>query len=162
MAGLLPGEILDKTRVELFRRRLMGLGYFMHDQNGNKQIKIEIVNRRPKDQPYGDLMNSVLGDVTQARGQDPGLGDDLVPAPAGQPGLQVPSAPAQPTVPDLSPFGATNPFGPPADTPPLEVPQPTPMPPPRGPGGPVPFNPRHPRSVPANPRGHSPAFPEWP
>jgi outer membrane protein insertion porin family len=159
MAGLLPGEILDKTRVELFRRRLMGLGYFMHDQNGNKQIKIDIVNRRPKDQPYGDLMNSVLGDVTQARGQDPGLGDDLVPAPAGQPGLQVPSAPAQPTVPDLSPFGATNPFGPPADTPILEVPQPRPMPPPTGPGGPAPFNPAPPPLGAGEPPGSFPSIP---
>ena len=31
MAGLLPGEVLDKNRIELFRRRLMRLGYF-HEQ----------------------------------------------------------------------------------------------------------------------------------
>ena len=28
MAGLLPGEVLDKNRIEFFRRRLLGLGYF--------------------------------------------------------------------------------------------------------------------------------------
>ena len=27
-AGLLPGEILDKNRIEIFKRRLIMLGYF--------------------------------------------------------------------------------------------------------------------------------------
>ncbi len=81
MAGLLPGEVLDKNRIEIFRRRLMGLGYFMNDPNQGKQIKIDIANRRPKDKPYGDLMMPLMGEVSQARLQDPGSGADLVPAP---------------------------------------------------------------------------------
>ena len=60
MAGLLPGEVLDKNRIEIFRRRLMGLGYFMNDPKQGKQIKIEIVRstaqgqalRRLDDAPY--------------------------------------------------------------------------------------------------------------
>ena len=74
VAGLLPGEVLDKNRIEIFRRRLMGLGYFMNDPNQGKQIKIEIVDRRPKDKPYGDLMMPLMGEVSQARLQDPGSG----------------------------------------------------------------------------------------
>ena len=30
-AGLLPGEILDKNRIEIFKRRLTMLGYFPND-----------------------------------------------------------------------------------------------------------------------------------
>ena len=47
-----------------------------------KPIEIKIVNQRPKDKPYGDLMMPLLGEgVTQARMQDPGSGVELVPAP---------------------------------------------------------------------------------
>ena len=31
-AGLLPGEVLDKNRIEIYRRRLMSLGYFQNSQ----------------------------------------------------------------------------------------------------------------------------------
>ena len=85
MAGLLPGEVLDKNRIEIFQRRLMGLGYFMNDPNQGKQIEIEIANRRPKDKPYGDLMMPLMGEVSQARMQDPGSGADLLPAPESAP-----------------------------------------------------------------------------
>ena len=68
MAGLLPGEVLDKNRIEIFRRRLMKLGYFMNDPNQGKQIKIEIANRRPKDKPYGDLMMPLIGGSVRRRG----------------------------------------------------------------------------------------------
>ncbi len=44
MAGLLPGEVLDKNRIEIFRRRLTGLGYFMNDPQQGKQIKIDVVS----------------------------------------------------------------------------------------------------------------------
>ena len=38
MAGLLPGEVLDKNRMILFEKRLKQLGYFMHDQQqGNRR-----------------------------------------------------------------------------------------------------------------------------
>ena len=43
-----------------------------------KPIEIKIVNRRPKDKPYGDLMMPLLGEgVTQARMQDPGSSVEL-------------------------------------------------------------------------------------
>ena len=130
MAGLLPGEVLDKNRIELFRRRLMGLGYFMNDPQKGKQIKIEIVKQRPSDQPYGDLMTPYLQDVTRARMQDPGSGIDLVPAPARPPGGAAGTT-AEPDLPGLTPFD-NNPFNPPANVPPVEVPSPSPMIP-RGP-----------------------------
>ena len=129
-AGLLPGEVLDKNRIDMYRRRLNSLGYFGNDPTQGKQIKIEIVRKRPKDKPYGDIMNEWLGDVQQARMQDPGSGLDLTPAPA---------APALPpgTTAEPSPFGPNNAFSPPADTlPPVEVPPagPSPFLPPGAPG----------------------------
>ena len=66
MAGLLPGEVLDNNRVELFRRRLSRLGYFAN--NPQHPIKIDIVRHRPNDQPYGDLMTPYLQDVDPRRG----------------------------------------------------------------------------------------------
>ena len=68
MAGLLPGEVLDKNRIELFRRRLQRLGYFQNDPQKDTRIKIDIVNQRPSDRPYGDLMAPYLA------GRDPGAG----------------------------------------------------------------------------------------
>ena len=82
MAGLLPGEILDKNRLEIFQRRLQSLGYFHNTPDMGKPLEIKIVNKRPKDKPYGDLMMPLLGEgVTQARMQDPGANVELVPAP---------------------------------------------------------------------------------
>ncbi len=134
MAGLLPGEVLDQNRIEIFRRRLMALGYFQTSQgaqqNGKQPIVIKIVGRRPKDKPYGDLMMPLIGEVSQARMQDPGPGSDPAPAP-----LPVPDA-----LPPLAPQGAgnapapgagglltPNPFDPQPDTmPPINVPSPPP------------------------------------
>ena len=82
MAGLLPGEILDQNRIDLFQRRLQSLGYFHNSPDMGKPLEIKIVNKRPKDKPYGDLMMPLLGEgVSQARMQDPGPDADLVPAP---------------------------------------------------------------------------------
>jgi outer membrane protein insertion porin family len=125
MAGLLPGEVLDKNRIELFRRRLMSLGYFMNDPQQNKQIKIDIVRQRPSDQPYGDIMTPYLQDVTRARMQDPGSGVDLVPSPLPLPG-GAPGTSVEPNVPDGAPFGSL-PFEPPANLPPVEVPSASPL-----------------------------------
>jgi outer membrane protein insertion porin family len=161
MAGLLPGEVLDKTRVEIFRRRLMSLGYFQTDQSKNKQIKIDITARRPKDQPYGEFMLPLLNETTQARGQDPGSGADLVPAPDSPPAVQVPGIPAEPAVPGLLPFGPNNEFGPPLNTPPVEVPAPAPGPGPvpRRPGGVLPVNPPPPPLGTGEPTGTFPSIP---
>jgi outer membrane protein insertion porin family len=140
MAGLLPGEVLDKNRIEIFRRRLSALGYFMNNPQQNKQIKIEIVRQRPADQPYGDLVMPLLQEVPQARMQDPGPGADLVPAPASAPPGQAPGTTAEPTVPGLLPFGSNNPFNPPPNLPPVDVPAPVPV----LPGGAPPINRRPP------------------
>ena len=82
MAGVLPGEILDKNRLDTYKQRLQSLGYFQMNPEMGKPIEIKIVNKRPKDKPYGDLMMPLLGEgVTQARMQDPGSSVELVPAP---------------------------------------------------------------------------------
>ncbi|MGO9470862.1 MAG: outer membrane protein assembly factor [Isosphaeraceae bacterium] len=161
-AGLLPGEVLDRTRIELFRRRLMTLGYFMNDPQHGKTIDIKIVGRRPKDKPYGDLMLPLLGDAAQTRMQDPGAGPPPEPAPPGQ----GPGTTSEPTPPGLVPFGAANPFSPPADTPPIEVPVPAPVPVPvpapvpGPPGAPViPVNPPPPPVGTGEPPGTFPSIP---
>lgn len=160
MAGLLPGEVLDKNRIEIFRRRLMNLGYFMNDPNQGKQIKIEIANRRPKDKPYGDLMMPLMGEVSQqARLQDPGSGVDLVPAPEPPPPGAAPGVTAEPNVPGLTPFGS-DPFSPPVNAvPSVDVPAPPPLTP--GPG-PIPFGPANPAPPPVGtgePAGTFPSIP---
>ena len=126
MAGLLPGEVLDRNRIEIFRRRLTRLGYFANNPQQGKQIKIDIVRHRPSDQPYGDLMTPYLQDVTRARMQDPGSGADLVPSPPQGPGA-APGTTVEPAVPGGGlPFGAL-PFEPPTNVPPVEVPPATPV-----------------------------------
>lgn len=129
MAGLLPGEILDKNRLDKYKQRLQSLGYFQMNPEMGKPIEIKIVNKRPKDKPYGDLMMPLLGEgVTRARMQDPGSSVELVAAPEP---LNAPNS-----VPRLESgagasaapgFGSGNLFSPPPDTtPPLVVPTPGP------------------------------------
>ncbi len=124
-AGLLPGEILDKNRIEIYRRRLMATGYFLNNPQQNKQIKIEIVRKRASDRPYGDLIQPLLEDVNQARMQDPGSGVDLLPAPLPPPGPGALAPSAEPNGPGAFPFGSSNTFNPPANLPPVEVPAPS-------------------------------------
>ncbi|WP_165220947.1 BamA/OMP85 family outer membrane protein [Aquisphaera insulae] len=129
MAGLLPGEILDMNRVEVYKNRLSALGYF-HGPGGPQQggpdlggkpLEVRVINKRPGDKPYGDLMMPLLGDgVTQARMQDPGDGIELVPAPEA---VDVSGAAPGAGAPAAGGFGAGNLFAPPADTTPgLTVP----------------------------------------
>ena len=167
MAGLLPGEILDKNRLEIFEKRLKTLGYFHNNQQdmNSKPIEIKIINRRPKDKPYGDLMMPLLGDgegMTRARMQDPGAGVELVPAPE-----PVPDANNVPRLENPAPsgpglFGSGNLFSPSPDTaPPLVVPTPGPARP-----APMPAPAPGPRGVPGTPpvgSGEPPAtFPSMP
>ncbi len=49
-AGLLPGEILDKNRIDMYKRRLTSLQYFGNDPTQGKQIKIEIVRQAAQGQ----------------------------------------------------------------------------------------------------------------
>jgi outer membrane protein insertion porin family len=118
MAGLMPGEVLDSNRIELFRRRLARTQYFQNNPQKGPGIKIEIVKKRPSDRPYGDSLSPTIQDVTQARMQDPGSGVDLVPAPAQDAG-GPPRTSVEPNAPGGLPFGSL-PFEPPANVPPVE------------------------------------------
>jgi outer membrane protein insertion porin family len=155
-AGLLPGEVFDKNRMEIFKRRLAMLGYFSNDPDKQeKQIRVEIQHRRPPDQPYGELMIQHLDQASRARMQDPQVTQARMQEPADGPtvGVQVPDPlTAQPrgpgagaasaAPPALQPLGE-NPFSPPADSPPqvtippIDVPEPPPgpAPGPMAPGG---------------------------
>jgi outer membrane protein insertion porin family len=156
MAGLLPGEVLDKNRMILFERRLRSLGYFMNDPQQGKQIKIEIVDRRPKDRPYGELPTPIMGELSQARMQDPE--PEVVPAPAP---LDPPQGPtSEPNVPAISPFGSSDPFSPPMNAmPSVEVPAPAPPSLVPRPGGVVPLNPGPPPVGTGEPAGTFPSIP---
>lgn len=127
MAGLLPGEVLNKNRMDLFRQRLGNLQYFHATNEGGKAIDLKIVNRRPKDKPYGDILLPIGGGVVQARMQDSGSLDDLPPpaAPSVEPS-PAPSTNSGP--PGLMPFGSSNLFSPEPDSAPVvEVPAAPPL-----------------------------------
>jgi outer membrane protein insertion porin family len=128
MAGLLPGEVLDKNRLDIARRRLQALQYFHNNPELGKPLEIKIVNKRPADKPYGDLMMPLLGEgVTQARMQDPGSSVDLVPAPEPLPPANVPRLDPGGGSPGPGGFGSGGLFSPAPDTtPPLVVPTPGP------------------------------------
>lgn len=147
MAGLVPGEPLNLKRVELYRQRLSNLGYFVADPAQGKPIDIRLIGRRSADRPYGEVRELDMGEVIQARMQDPGpepvdldpLGPlpgfddepafpDSPPVPDAAPALEIPPpefdlAPPGPMVapgPGLEddvPFGAGDLFAPPADQP---------------------------------------------
>lgn len=149
MSGLLPGEVLNLNRVELFKNRLGNTRLFV-TQGGpagggaamGKPLDVKIINRRPGDKPYGDGPMLDLGDAANARMQDPGPEIPAQP-PAGGGGVGVgggaPAAGAAgPSV--LAPFGAGGAFDPPVDVPPIEVPVPS-TPPPGAPAGTVPMVP---------------------
>ena len=118
MAGLLPGEPLDPTRIELYRKRLGNLRYFQSSPEMGKLIDIKVVNRRSRDQPYGDVPLPSLNGISLTRMQGP----DLLPLPS------PPEVPDEPLAPgpgpaEVVPFG----FGPaPGELPPIAVPPPLP------------------------------------
>ena len=167
-AGLLPGEVLDKNRIDLFQKRLTRLGYFQNNPQGQtgKQITVEIVDRRPKDKPYGELMMPLIGETTQARMQDPG-GDQPAPLPVPDalPPLapQVPNNPGGAGGPGLfnNPSESVRPEGTPAGTmPPIAVPPPaSPVSPPGGRRSPRSPARVRPPSVPASRRRSFPSIP---
>ncbi|WP_165068332.1 BamA/OMP85 family outer membrane protein [Paludisphaera rhizosphaerae] len=72
-AGLVPGEVLDKNRMEMAQKRLANLSYFNTNPEMGKTIDIKIVNERPGDKPYSDLMMPLLSEMAGARMQN---GDD--------------------------------------------------------------------------------------
>ena len=68
-AGLLPGEVLDQNRIELAQKRLNNLGYFNSNPEMGRLIEIKVVNERPFDRPYRDLMMPLLSEIGGARMQ---------------------------------------------------------------------------------------------
>ena len=108
MAGLLPGEVLDRNRIDIFKRRLGSTGYFGGTPGpagapGSKGIDIQIINERAGDKPFGEDVAIEPG-VNLTRMQSP----DQDPPPAADP-------PAMPTLEDP-------PAIPPMDVPPAPRP----------------------------------------
>jgi outer membrane protein insertion porin family len=149
MAGLLPGEPLDANRIEIAKKRLGNLGYFLHAPDQGKQIDIRVTNRRPYDKPYGDLptATSDLNGVSLTRMQGPDAGpDQAVEVPRVAQAAPMPAPAGAPPGGIVSPFaGSGNDlFTPPPDTPPITVPIPEALP-----GAPPAIAPR--RRAPATP-----------
>ncbi|MBV8381601.1 MAG: BamA/TamA family outer membrane protein [Planctomycetaceae bacterium] len=161
MAGLLPGEVLNMNRIDIFKARLGNTQYFVNAPDQGKPLDIKVINRRPGDKPYGESIMIDLNEVTQTRMQSP-VPDPIVPAPAP---LAPPSDGPAPGGPGgLTPFGTGGAFSPPPDTlPPIAVPSTPPAvapPPPPvgvGPGSPQP-NPTPPLGA-GEPPGMEPSLP---
>ena len=136
MAGLVPGEPLNLTRVETYKKRLVNLRYFVVDPSMGKPIDIQIVNRRPHNQPYGEVPIVNLDEVIRTRLQDSHLSrtrfqdagfEDLpeptppIVPPGPAPTLVEPPADAEPLAPGDGPAANApllpNPFDPPPDRP---------------------------------------------
>lgn len=127
MAGLLPGEVLDLNRVEIFEKRLSGTRLFPGSPGaapGSKPINWEIVNRRPGDKPYGEGTIIDLRDRGVTRMQNP-----ADPPPSN---LEPPGGGLSPLEGGEAGGGPNRPFSPPADTL-VPLPEPPPIPP----GGPA-------------------------
>ena len=161
MAGLLPGEVLNLNRIDIFKTRLGNTQYFVNAPDQGKPLDIKIINRRPGDKPYGESIMIDLNEVTQTRMQSPAPGP-IVPAPA--PSAPPSDGPALGGPGGLTPFGTGGAFSPPPDTlPPIAVPNTPPAvasPPPPvvvGPGSPQP-NPTPPLGA-GEPPGMEPSLP---
>jgi outer membrane protein insertion porin family len=151
MAGLVPGEPLDLSRVENFKKRIANTRYFVTDPQMGKPIDIQLINRRPHDQPYGEVPVVAVDDVIRTRMQDSGFDPepdpDPVPEPApptdtGPAAIPGPPADLEPLAPGEGPAGiapiggASEGFAPPPDQalPPVDVPiAPDPLEPAPGP-----------------------------
>jgi len=137
MAGILPGEPLNRNRIDIAKQRLSGTQYFITSPEQGKPIDVKIVNQRPHDKPYGETQIPDLNGVSLTRMQGPEAEPDrTVSVP------RVAQAPAPATsatsAPSASPLGgAYEQFSPLADTPPIAVPLPEALP-----GAPRPAAPR--------------------
>src|SRR5690242_19151401 len=98
MSGLLPGQVLDGNRIELYKKRLANTSYFVTSpQMGmGSPIEVKVINRRKT--PFGETAIPEIGD-TLTRMQNPA---DEPPAPAGP--VAAPPAAGGPS--GLTPFGA--------------------------------------------------------
>jgi outer membrane protein insertion porin family len=146
MAGLLPGELLDMNRIDIFRRRLGSTGYFTAQPGGpggqgTKGIDIQIINERSGDKPFGEDVLIGPNGLNLTRMQSPEQDIPPAPDPPAIPPLDIPPAmppleppssplPAIPSLPTgpaapatgnfglegVTPFGAGGAFDPPANT----------------------------------------------
>ncbi len=87
MAGLLPGELLDKSRMDKFRTRLASTQYFFNSPEMGKPIDIKVLNPRPASEPYGKLPLGDLTEVTPLTRMQSPAADSPPPAAAPQPRL---------------------------------------------------------------------------
>ena len=164
MAGLLPGEVLDRNRIDIFKRRLGSTGYFgaapgqpqaQPGQAGSKGINIEIINERSGDKPFGEdvLTNPDGVNLTrmQSPDQDPAPPPDDLPVipplafPPDLPPMDVPGAPGRsPTPAPSAPARPAGPLGPlPFGSGGVFEPEPNTVPRPATPASPMPrFPPR--------------------
>ena len=140
MAGVLPGEPLDATRLETAKKRLGNTQYFQNAPDKGQAIDIKIVNRRAHDKPFGDVVSAgPLGEVSRMQGPEIEAAPPTMTVPRLSQGFTPRAAPAA----SASPFGGTGEmFSPQPDTPPIPVPIPPAIPggPPvvgRGAGGPL-------------------------
>jgi outer membrane protein insertion porin family len=140
MAGLMPGERLDKNRMELFKRRLANLRYFNGSPDmGKKPINVKIVNVRPYNKPYGEAALPDLDRLNLTRMQDPGPQEPAAPEPAEAPPEPIPAGePLAPAPGPAMPFGSGGMFNPPVDAPANPMPAPPALGPPGGPGPVIP------------------------
>lgn len=90
MAGLVPGEPLDAHRIELFKQRLTNLRFFAVTPDTGKPLEVKIVNRRPGNQPYGDIVVGGLDEVIRTRLQGPGP-DEKKPVRVAQAPVRAPA-----------------------------------------------------------------------
>ncbi|WP_422931169.1 BamA/OMP85 family outer membrane protein [Singulisphaera sp. PoT] len=138
MAALLPGQVLNLNRIELFKSRLANTQYFVTSPELGKPIEVKIINRRPGDKPYGDGVVPLSDESAMTRMQSPL--DDLPGLPPATTAPATNSGRSTGSSSTLTPFGAGGEFDPPKDVGPIELPTapPPPIPPtlPAAPGSP--------------------------
>jgi outer membrane protein insertion porin family len=163
-AALLPGELLDSSKLDKFKQRLSNTNYFQNNPQKGSPVDVKIINRRPASKPFGDDPIVDMSGVNLARFQNP---DDA-------PGLpEPPPIEAPPEMPSVAPGGvapgepfgggASNTFNPPPNTMP-SIPIPSPIDrfapfadrPRKGPGSGQPNGPARSQFDQSNPSGAAP------
>ena len=64
-AALLPGELLDASKIDKFKLRLSNTNYFQNNPQKGTPVDVKIVNRRPASKPFGDEPTIDMNEVTQ-------------------------------------------------------------------------------------------------
>jgi outer membrane protein insertion porin family len=158
-SGLVPGEPLNRTYLEAYRKRVNQLGYFQTNPQLGKPVEIKLVNKRPNAQRYPTSDAPLIeagSQVIPARLQDPG------PQAAPDVPVIIPPPNLAPALPPAGPgpgdgFGSGRILDPPPEMTPIPVPRL------RGaPGGVVPQDPPPGTRTPPVGNGEVPGFPSLP